>query len=204
MSACGCWALGEPPDRIHRIFHARPLDGHPLGRRREARRIEPVEILRKVEDLAQADDQLVLVERACWATGIPGPADLEDKAAIGPKDAMDFLRERPKPLDVALGRHVAISLLPNQRERRRGHDQGNGVIRNLAKHIESICLVSLAERSCVGGLDVELGKLALGEGAWRRSGGGHGVGLLPGTPVHGRGLLSRRLGKVQEQDKIRK
>src|SRR5581483_8616535 len=49
----GTRRLGKPPNIIHRILRANPLDGHPRRRRWKTRRVVPVKVLRQVKPISR-------------------------------------------------------------------------------------------------------------------------------------------------------
>ena len=110
--------LRQPPEGVDRILDARAFDGDPLGGGRQPGGVVPVKLLGKVENTRQLEDQLIRVHRARAAAAVPGAAEVEDEAAVGPQNPMDFLREGPEPIDVFRRGHVAVGFLPAQREGR--------------------------------------------------------------------------------------
>src|SRR5437588_803281 len=88
--------------------------GNPASRQR--RKVVPVELLGEVKDLAESEDELVLVERPRATAAVPGATKFEDKAAIGTQDAVNLLSERPDPFDILRCCHIAVRFLPPQGE----------------------------------------------------------------------------------------
>src|SRR5437867_9123484 len=106
------WRLTQPPDEIHRAFHADSAYVYPLGRRRQCARVVPVKVLSEVESylIAERDKQSVLVEVPRWRPAIPHATDVNDEAAVVGQEALELLGILDEPLHVAINRDPLVGL----------------------------------------------------------------------------------------------
>ena len=107
---------GEPVELLQVVLRAHASHGHPLSRRGELAGVEPGEALGqpKAEFIDEPAEEAFLVNRHRRPAGFPDVAEVEDDAAVRGELLRPVLGKAEEPVDVLLGRAVAVFFLADE------------------------------------------------------------------------------------------